>query len=55
MKKNREERRKRALERHAARAERGDWEQLVRLEAQGHEHCKEAARLRERIAAEVSS
>lgn len=45
----REERRKEATERQAARAARTDQEQIERLEAAGHGHCREVARLRERI------
>jgi hypothetical protein len=44
------ERRREALARQAERDERGDAGQLRQLERGGHGDCKEAARLRKRIA-----
>lgn len=43
-------RRKEALERQAEREVRGDMGQVAKLEREGHGHCKEAERLRARIA-----
>ncbi len=45
-----EGRRKEAQERDADRAKRTNAEQIKLLEAHGHGECKEATRLRERIA-----
>ncbi len=46
----RPKRRKEALERQAERDARGDAGQVAKLEREGHGHCEEAERLRERIA-----
>ena len=45
----REERQREAKERKAEREKRGDVNQLYRLEAAGHGHCKEAKRLRQEL------
>lgn len=50
-----EEKRKQVEQSAARRAQRTEAEQLRRLEAQGHGHCREAERLRKIIASNSSN